>query len=141
MQEQSPVESPPQPAGRWAPSQAALVAAAVILALVVGATLLGQAGLLPESEAAALNALFLGTCGLVAGLIGAGQRRKERWPGAAMAYRVAMWCFLLFALHAVKYHVTAEREAKDERIRRASEFQEKMNQREEQQNGDGPPEG
>jgi DMSO/TMAO reductase YedYZ heme-binding membrane subunit len=121
MQEQPAVDSPPPP-GRWAPGQAALVAAVVILAVAVGATLAGQAGLLPQSDAAVLNAVFLGTCGLVAGLIGAGQRRKERWPGAATAYRLAMWCFFLAALHAVKYHV-AER---DERIRQALERYERQ---------------
>ena len=135
--------SPPNPnegaapaPGRWAPGQAALVAAALILAAVVVATLLGQAGVLSQSDAASLNAVFLCTCGLVAGLIGAGQRRQERWPGAALAYRVAMWCFFLAALHAVRYHVASQREAEDERIRRASEFQEKMRQTREPKDDD-----
>jgi hypothetical protein len=134
MPEQSAAESPPQPTSRWTPFQAALVAAVVILAAVVVTTLLGQAGVLSGSDAASLNAVFLATCGLVAGVIGAGQRRQERWPGAATAYRVAMWCFVLAALHAVKYQVASESEAKDERIRRASEFQEKM--RQQQKDGD-----
>jgi DMSO/TMAO reductase YedYZ heme-binding membrane subunit len=136
MPEQSPAESPPPPTSRWTASQAALVAAVVILVVVVVMTLLGQAGVLPQSDAASLNAVFLATCGLVAGVIGAGQRRQERWPGAATAYRVAMWCFVLAALHAVKYHVAAEGEAKEDRIRRASEFQEKMRQQREQHDGD-----
>ncbi len=110
-----------QPPGRWAPGQVTLVAAAVVLAVVVGATLLGQAGVLPESSAAGLAAFFLAVCGLVAGLVGGDQRRKERWPGAAAAYRVAMWCFFLAALHAVKYHVAADREADAERARQQVE--------------------
>jgi hypothetical protein len=125
-----------QPPGRWAPGQVALVAAAVVLAVVVGATLLGQAGVLPESMAAALAGFFLGVCGLVAGLIGADQRRKERWPGSATAYRVAMWCFLLASIHALKFHVAADREAEEERVRQKSEFQEKMRGLKEQEKGD-----
>jgi DMSO/TMAO reductase YedYZ heme-binding membrane subunit len=136
MSDQPPVESPPQPTGRWGPSQAALVAATVILAVVVVTTLLGQAGVLPQSDAESLNAVFLATCGLVAGLIGAGQRRQERWPGSATAYRVAMWCFFLAALHAVKFHIAVEREAEDDRRRRASEILEKMRLTEEQKGGD-----
>jgi len=135
MPEPSPAELSPQPTRRWTPSQAALVAAVIILVVVVVTTLLGQAGVLRESDTASLNAVFLATCGLVAGVIGAGQRRQQRWPGAATAYRVAMWCFVLAALHAVKYHVAAEGEAREDRIRRASEFQEKMRQQE-QKNGD-----
>jgi predicted benzoate:H+ symporter BenE len=123
MQDQPAGEAPSQPSGRWSPGQAALVAAAVLLAVVVGATVLGQAGVLPESMAAALAALFLALCGLMAGLIGADHRRKERWPGAATAYRVAMWCFFLAALHAVKFHVAVEREAEEERVRQKLEFQ------------------
>jgi hypothetical protein len=101
--------------------------------VVVGATLLGQAGVLPESASAALNLVFLGTCGTVAGLIGAGQRRKGHWPGAATAYRVATWCFFLAALHAVKYHVAAGHEAAEERARQESEFFEQMRQLKQQQ--------
>ena len=115
----------------------ALIAAVAILAILVGVTLLGQAGVLPESETAAVNAVFLGACGLAAGLIGAGERRKERWPQAAIAYRLAMWCFFLAAVHAVKYHVAAGREAEEERIRRASEKFEQMQRLRE--NGDAGP--
>jgi hypothetical protein len=117
---------PPAPPSRWAPGQVALIAAAVILVVVVGATLLGQAGVLPESATAALNALFLAVCGAVAGLIGAGRRRAQRWPEAVVAYRVAMWCFFLAALHAVKYHVAAEREALAAIAREASEKHERL---------------
>jgi hypothetical protein len=109
MQEPPADETPPP--ARWSLGPAALVAAAVILAVLVVLTLLGQAGVLPESEAAGLDAVFLGVCGLVAGLVGAGERRKQRWPGATIAYRVAMWCFFLASLHAVKYHVATQREA------------------------------
>jgi len=116
------------PPDRRAPGQVALVAAAVILAAVVGSTLLGQAGVLPESVAAGLSGLFLVVCGLVAAVIGADQRRKERWPAATTAYRVAMWCFFLAALHAVKYHVAADREQKNE-------FFEKMRRLEEEPKG------
>ena len=84
-------------------------------------TLLGQAGVLPDSGAAGISAAFLGVCGLAAGLIGAAERRQERWPKAVMAYRVAMWCFFLAVLHVVKYHVAAEREAVEERVRNALE--------------------
>lgn len=131
MQDQPAAESPPR---RWAPGQAALIAAAVILVVLVVTTLLGQAGVLLESAAAAMSAAFLGVCGLVAGLIGAGERRKERWPGATMAYRVAMWCFFLAALHALKFHAAAEREA--------SEFFEQVQRlKERQKAGDTAPQG
>jgi len=83
---------------------------------------------LPESVAAGLSGLFLVVCGLVAAVIGADQRRKERWPAATTAYRVAMWCFFLAALHAVKYHVAADREQKNE-------FFEKMRRLEEEPKG------
>jgi hypothetical protein len=114
----NPKATPPP---RWTPGQVALVAALVILTAVVTVTLLGQAGVLPESVAAAVNGLFLALCGLVAGVIGADQRRKERWPGATTAYRIATWCFFLAAMHAVKYHVAAEHEAVEERVRNALE--------------------
>jgi hypothetical protein len=135
-------ESPgPEPPATRAPGQAALVAAAVILAALVVVTLLGQAAVLPQSEAAALNAAFLGVSGLVAGLVGAGQRRRQRWPGATAAYRLAMWCFFLAALHAVKYHVAADREAEEDRIRRASQrFEEMQRLQEQQKGGDTAPE-
>jgi DMSO/TMAO reductase YedYZ heme-binding membrane subunit len=118
MSEQPADESAPP---RWSPGQVALVVAAAALAVVVGVTLLGQAGVLPDSGAAGISAAFLGVCGLTAGLIGATERRKERWPKAVMAYRVAMWCFFLAALHVVKYHVADEREATEERVRNALE--------------------
>ena len=92
----------------------ALIAAVAILTVLVVLTLLGQAGVLRESEAAALNAVFLGVCGLAAGVIGAAERRKARWPPAAVAYRLAMWCFFLAAVHAAKYHFAVERETKEE---------------------------
>jgi DMSO/TMAO reductase YedYZ heme-binding membrane subunit len=118
MSEQPAVESPPP---RWSPGQVALAVAVGALAVVVGVTLLGQAGVVSESTAAALSAAFLGVCGLAAGLIGADQRRKEHLPRAVTAYRVAMWCFFLAALHVAKYHVAAEREAVEERVRNALE--------------------
>jgi hypothetical protein len=111
----------PPPPGRWAPGQVALVAAAVILALVVLGTLLGQADVLAESAAAESVAVFLAVCGAIAGLIGALRRRAQRWPDAVVAYRLATWCFFLAALHAVKYHVAVEREAREERAREAYE--------------------
>jgi hypothetical protein len=40
---------------------------------------------------------------------------------AVVAYRVAMWCFFLAAVHVAKYHVAAEREAVEERVRNALE--------------------
>jgi len=126
MPDQPAAESPALPPGRWAPGQVALIAAAVVLTVLVVTTLLGQAGVLPESEAAGLNAVFLAVCGLAAGLIGAAERRKERWPRATVAYRVAMWCFFLAAVHAVKFHVAAERETEEDRIRRDSERYEQM---------------
>jgi hypothetical protein len=109
------------PPGRWGPGQVALVAAAVILALVVLGTLLGQADVMPESAAAESVAVFLAVCGAMAGLIGALRRRAQRWPDAVAAYRLATWCFFLAALHAVKYHVAADREARDARAREAYE--------------------
>jgi Ca2+/H+ antiporter len=104
-----------QPAGdpappRWSAGQVALAVAVGALAVVVIITLLGQAGVVSDSIAAGMAAAFLGVCGLAAGLIGGDQRRKERWPKAVMAYRVAMWCFFLAALRVAKYHVAAERE-------------------------------
>ncbi|HEX5272681.1 MAG TPA: hypothetical protein VFW33_19425 [Gemmataceae bacterium] len=117
MSEQPPGEAPP----RWSPGQVALAVAVGALVVVVGVTLLGQAGMLSDSAAAGLSAVFLGVCGLAAGLVGADQRRKERWPKAVTAYRVATWCFFLAALHVVKYHVAAEREAVEERVRNALE--------------------
>lgn len=119
MSEQPAAESAPPP--RWSPGQVALAVAVGALVVVVGVTLLGQAGVLPESGAAGISAAFLGVCGLAAGLLGRAERRKERWPKAVMAYRVAMWCFFLAALHVVKYHVAAEREAVEERVRNALE--------------------
>ncbi len=119
-------ESAAPPPERWAPGQLALIAAAAILTVLVVLTLLGQARVLRESEAAALNAVFLGVCGLANGVIGAAGRRKQRWPTAAMAYRLAMWCFFLAALHAVKYHFAVEREIKEDLIRRAGEKYEQM---------------
>src|SRR5205085_8707591 len=94
-----------QPApGRWTPGQRALVAAVVILAVQVVTTLRGRGDALPRSTAAALNASFVAVCGLVAGLVGAGERWKQRWPGSAVAYRLAMWCFVLAAVHVIAYH-------------------------------------
>ncbi len=109
------------PAPRWTPGQVALAVAVGALAVVVGVTLLGQAGVVSDSIAAGMAAAFLGVCGLAAGIIGADQRRKEKWPKAVMAYRVAMWCFFLAALHVAKYHIAAEREAVEERVRNALE--------------------
>ncbi|MFI5338083.1 MAG: hypothetical protein ACHQ5A_14940 [Opitutales bacterium] len=137
MSEQPATEAPAVPPGGRTPGQVALIAAAAILAILVVATLLGQAGVLPESETAAVNAVFLGACGLAAGVIGAGERRKERWPRATVAYRLAMWCFFLAAVHAVKFHVAAGREAEEERIRRASEKFEQLQRLKE--NGDTGP--
>jgi DMSO/TMAO reductase YedYZ heme-binding membrane subunit len=115
-----------QPAGeplppRWSPGQVALVVAVGALAVVVGVTLLGQAGVVSNSTAAALSAGFLGVCGLSAGLIGAAARGKGRWPQAVTAYRVAMWCFFFAAVHVAKYYIAAEREAVEERVRDALE--------------------
>jgi DMSO/TMAO reductase YedYZ heme-binding membrane subunit len=118
MSEQPESESPPP---RWSPGQVALAVAVGALAVVVGVTLLGQAGVVSNSTAAGLSAGFLGVCGLAAGLIGSAERTKERWPRAVTAYRVAMWCFFLTAVHVAKYHVSAERETKEEVIRDALE--------------------
>jgi hypothetical protein len=117
MSEQPAAAPPP----RWSPNQLALVVAVGALAVVVGVTLLGQAGVVSESVAAGLAAAFLGVCGLAAGLIGSAERRKERWPKAVTAYRVATWCFFLAALHVLKYHVAAEREAVEQAVRNAAE--------------------
>jgi hypothetical protein len=117
MSEQPANEPPP----RWSPGQVGLAVAVGALAVVVGVTLLGQAGVMSNSTAAALSAGFLGVCGLGAGLIGAAERGKGRWPRAVTAYRVAMWCYFLAAVHVAKYHVAAEREAVEERVRDALE--------------------
>src|SRR5690349_3200096 len=108
----------PAPPARWSAGQVALAVAAVLLMVLVVVTLLGQAGVMAESAAAALNGALLTVSGLGAGVIGALRRRAGRWPEAATAYRLAMWCFFLAGLHAVKYHVAVGRE-RTEAVQRA----------------------
>jgi hypothetical protein len=96
------------------------VGAVGILAVVVGLSLLGQFGALLRSNAAALSAAFAATCGLVAGVMGAAQRRKDNWPAAGTAYRVAMWCFVLTCFQLATYQAALDTE-KAERVQRALE--------------------
>jgi hypothetical protein len=118
MSEQPAAEPAPPPA-RWSAGQAALVVAVALLAALVVVTLLGQAAVMPQSMAAAVNAGLLAVSGLVAALVGAARRRAGRWPEATTAYRLAMWCYFIAGLHAVKYYVAVERETVEARVQRA----------------------